>query len=748
MSRKVLRSSIIVVPAYIGIVVLVLSIGAHRGAVGSGSLSITKVVGFGDPAPIGGTFTRFTSLDINDQGHIGFAACAGSPSCGFFASSGGSISTLVRRGDPVPGGGTLSGDCGGEFGNGDPLFNDADDAAFFSLINAHYIDNSCVSDAVGDYIVSGGALIKVVQSGDPSPVGGNFTLNLNPPSLNDVGKIAFTARLDSPCCSQYGLFLGSQSGITELASLGSNDPAPGGGTFSGVSGRVSLNDLDQVAFTAVVTLNGVARQGLYLADGGTVQRLVQQGDPAPGGGTFRGVASRVLNDLGEVMFSADINVGTSVTDGIFLYSGGAITKVVRRGDPAPGGGTFVDYSLGSFSLNDVGQAVFIGAVDFGDGLRHQGLFLLAGGTITKILGGSDPIPGGTLRPCFGSVDLNNSGQLAFMSADCVVGGYIDIYVASGVGGPPPPPPTPTPSPPPSPAILVYVAAGDSVPDGEDLGGCPTGTNCREKAYPRLFADRLVQAVSPDIRVELRNVACSGFTTTQFRSLTSCRGSAYPHGTQLDEIQLDEGDVKVITITVGADNLLALLEDTRNIGCLTPIPKDPKKCESRVAAALQVVRDDLVTILRGVNEHADLIIVTGYYPVYEVPADPNRGFIRRKVNGYIERLNSVIWDVTNLDGIKTVYADLGPTFAGHSFPCRSGEGCPTASLWLAKRIDCEGLPDYRDFKNDAQLFFAIVLAKGDPQKVGCLLMPGVHPNDTGQVQISDLLWGEVGDAFQP
>jgi lysophospholipase L1-like esterase len=298
----------------------------------------------------------------------------------------------------------------------------------------------------------------------------------------------------------------------------------------------------------------------------------------------------------------------------------------------------------------------------------------------------------------------------------------------------PTPETQTPTPPtpetqtPTPGTLIYVATGDSVPDGEDLGGCPDGTNCKQKAYPQYFAQRLTAALSPDVPVSTRNVACSGFTTDQFIDAPDCRGTPYPSpvegkpGNQLTEASADEGDLKVVTITVGADNLINLLRLNKQfLGCTVhPKPKDPKKCEEALAATLQNVVDDLAVILPQISQQADLVIVTGYYHVFEVPTDPKKGETRRKVNGYIDSLNSTIQSAVNKPGLNNVhYLDLVTVFAGH--------GVFSDDPWIVKPPWC-GESD-------------------DEHKLTLTCLVPVHPSETGQQKIAEAMWDRFGFLFE-
>jgi hypothetical protein len=97
--------------------------------------------------------------------------------------------------------------------------------------------------------------------------------------------------------------------------------------------------------------NQLAIQAFTLKEFGTgkVTSIAHGGEPAPGGGTFRGAFSPVLNDSGAVVFQGDLSLGNPSAMfqelGVYLYSKGSTIAVARPGDPMPGGGHFVTASF-------------------------------------------------------------------------------------------------------------------------------------------------------------------------------------------------------------------------------------------------------------------------------------------------------------------------------------------------------------------------------------------------------------------
>jgi hypothetical protein len=179
---------------------------------------------------------------------------------------------------------------------------------------------------------STGGLIVVASYGDAAPGGGTFISagRPDPLSVNASGQVVFLGQVAPP--GNNGVFLYSSSGgvISKVAANG--DPAPGGGSLRNLR-FPALNDGGQVVFAS----NFPGGRGVFLSTSGTITRLVRNGDPAPGGGTFStAFTSLSLNANGIAAFVATAVSGTNTTaQGIYLAGGGGVQKIVRAGDPAP-----------------------------------------------------------------------------------------------------------------------------------------------------------------------------------------------------------------------------------------------------------------------------------------------------------------------------------------------------------------------------------------------------------------------------
>jgi hypothetical protein len=281
---------------------------------------------------------------------------------------------------------------------------------------------------------SGYSFAPVASLGDAAPGGGEFTFDFEPSAINNSGAVAFTADVTT---GGEGAFVAGNGKITQLARTGS--PAPGDGIFGSTElGRMGLNDAGDavVAFS----LDGWAPPdnvsgGLFRFSRttGTLTADVLPGMPAPGGGTFQGVLYNTdLNNLGSAVLwglasGTDLDPSSppgfnGIGSGVYRAdAGGALSSVVRPGDPAPGGGVFD--AAWNPSLNDRGDVAFGGHVagepclDFGlPFFCGESVYLKDGttGSIRSIAHVGDPAPGGGhFTVAFGAL-VNNRGDVVFL----------------------------------------------------------------------------------------------------------------------------------------------------------------------------------------------------------------------------------------------------------------------------------------------------------------------------------------------
>ena len=305
------------------------------------------------------------------------------------------------------------------------------------------------STFIGEAIYLGnsrGQVTRLAGSTDPAPGGGTYDSSLfyGPSSLNNQGDVAFTFQL-SPPMSPFGVNGGtfryshSTNTVTPVVTPVVT-PAPGGGVFQGTVFSPSINNRGDVLFDGIViTDKGIhvpgeayigLGEGIFKADkSGHISSVVSPGDAAPGGGTFDFAAGPWVNDGGDVAFEGHVagepasipgfppqSVVIGARNSVYVKDGatGKITSVAHAGDPAPGGGVFENaYSA---EVNNTGDIIFISHLS--PKFDVAGLFRYSNGVITSIARPGDAMPGGghvvTVSQIAGNqIHINNQGDIVF-----------------------------------------------------------------------------------------------------------------------------------------------------------------------------------------------------------------------------------------------------------------------------------------------------------------------------------------------
>jgi hypothetical protein len=314
-----------------------------------------------------------------------------------------SVRAVATAGAAAPG--------GGKFAQFDPAANSG--AILFDAL----VEKDAPFHAL--FVARGASLSRLVAVGDASPLGGTF-IELSFASLNRRGHVAFLGSVLGGVAQAVYLARG-ESRFTKV--IGVNDGAPGGGILQEL-GHVALNEADAVAFTARVE-QGAVPKGIFLASKGSVEKVVGAGDPAEVGGRFNEFINVSINARGEVAFEGRVTGGHS-SSGIFVASRSGLRKVAAVGDPTPVGGTFKDMALPL--INDREEVLFWAALEGSP--VPAGLFLASGGTITKVTARGDPLPGGGRLSFIGlSYSFNRSGVTAFEAAVVGAAATNGIFVA-------------------------------------------------------------------------------------------------------------------------------------------------------------------------------------------------------------------------------------------------------------------------------------------------------------------------------
>lgn len=195
---------------------------------------------------------------------------------------------------------------------------------------------------------------------------------------------------------------GAQVSFINIADSSMTVPG-GGGTFGSVAWP-TINARGEVAFSGGVHL--------YIGDGTAITRILEGGEPAPGGGTFTPFNARrpVINDNGFVAFHSTLNLGTP--DGYFVTNGTNKTLIAKLDMPAPGGGTYSWFVGGSYppSINTSGMVAYNAYTTLSS---HANLFVHDGVQGVRVAASGDAAPGGGTFFEFDDLHMNEAGTVAF-----------------------------------------------------------------------------------------------------------------------------------------------------------------------------------------------------------------------------------------------------------------------------------------------------------------------------------------------
>jgi hypothetical protein len=275
--------------------------------------------------------------------------------------------------------------------------------------------------------ITNGVTTTLVTEGDPAPGGGKIRLsNFSFVYINASGTIVFQARIIGGAQGvSTGIFVSSTSnGLQKLVAAGDIDPNTLSQFVSPTINSLSpspINGTGQVVFRATV----LGKIGLYVGTaGGSIQRVVQNGDPAPGGGTFLTPSTvQAINSAGQVAFFSTTSGGPGQNQGIFIGNpGGSPAKVVISGDAVPSSTTFATFPNVGYSFNDSGEVAFKAALNGG---ALAGVFV---GSTTRIqtiaLNGNFSNAGAAFNTALNAdVLINNEHDVVFHSA--LTGGGTD-----------------------------------------------------------------------------------------------------------------------------------------------------------------------------------------------------------------------------------------------------------------------------------------------------------------------------------
>ena len=266
---------------------------------------------------------------------------------------------------------------------------------------------------------SAAGLVHRVGAGDV--LQGRVVAGVGAPALGTNGCLAVRAGLGG---GGAGILRQCAGAFELIAETGG--PTPGGRTFAGFTNDVAIGATGRIAFTGVLDDRSTA---LFVADApGTFTEVVRTGTASPAGGTFSSLRALGVSSSGRVGFRGLTSDGP---DGLFVWDGAAVSKLVVVGDASPAGGAFTAIGLGA--MNDAEVWTFRAAVSNGP---RTGVFRASTSApvpaIASVALDGEPTPvGGTFRQFPTSLvpAINAAGAIAFRALVADADFSAGIFVA-------------------------------------------------------------------------------------------------------------------------------------------------------------------------------------------------------------------------------------------------------------------------------------------------------------------------------
>jgi hypothetical protein len=275
----------------------------------------------------------------------------------------------------------------------------------------------------------------IVRKGTPDPAGAPFGGKFGKkrhggPAINGSGDVVFFA---TPKGGPRRLYLYPNVGAPVIVAE-EGQLAPGGGSFTAFR-QPSINDAGDIAFFGDLA----SGEGVFVEPAaGAMFAVALAGDPAPGGGTFDrfdGVAR--INAAGDVAFLARVSGGAN---GIFLYDSGTatISSEARVGDLTLDGREICDFIAPAVGLGATSTAFHVSTkVSCVNALETAltGIYRTTGLGIDRVALQNDPTPigGTTYANFFGDPDLNEIDEVLFRASITGTVGGVGLFLFDPVG---------------------------------------------------------------------------------------------------------------------------------------------------------------------------------------------------------------------------------------------------------------------------------------------------------------------------
>lgn len=352
-------------------------------------------------APDGGPFTQFHPPSLSDGSVAFLGLYNGFSSTAFVTDSGGTLRIVAHTGSPGPSGPWQSLAFHPHISNGQVLFLGVSGGNHF-----------LVTDTAGTVAT----IAKTYDTGNPGPFG-IWSQLFNAEPAFSAGTAAFVANGNPLAGGAQGIFTRSGGGPFKTIVLG-GDPAPDG-TFSNFGGYGLAVSGSTVAFRgAYVNSDAVAGLGIFKGSGDvarTITTIALKGQVHPSVGTFDSFSSPAIS--GDTVAFAALNSSGSA-QGIFIGSGGALTPIATTSDPVPGvpGATFSSFFDHGVSIS--GSTVAFSAIH--SSATASGIFVASGGTLSKVIRTGEPLFGSVatdLKIAFDALDPDGTIAFSYTLAD-------------------------------------------------------------------------------------------------------------------------------------------------------------------------------------------------------------------------------------------------------------------------------------------------------------------------------------------
>jgi hypothetical protein len=217
-----------------------------------------------------------------------------------------------------------------------------------------------------------------------------------------------------------------QAGPFTLSKIADENTAiPGGNTNFMGFGLPSI-DGSNVAFIGVSPLS---EHGIYMSSGGTITKIVDGNTPVPDGvSNFSSYGSYVsLSGSNVAFWGQHPGPLQGSIQGVYAQIGGSLQVIADGNTPIPSGGQFAGFGSLTPSI-DGATVAFVGVSSQSD----YSVCVSVGGAMTLAVDSNTPVPGGVgnFTPGFFEFLAMDSGNLAFGGIDAATGKR-GIYLSTG-----------------------------------------------------------------------------------------------------------------------------------------------------------------------------------------------------------------------------------------------------------------------------------------------------------------------------